>query len=44
VFLASHEEWEGDGVEVVSAALPLSTYGFRVDGILDAVFPVRAID
>ncbi|NJO33108.1 MAG: PAS domain-containing protein [Rhodospirillales bacterium] len=44
VFLANHEEWEGYGIEVVSATLPLSTYGFRVDGILDAVFPVRSLD
>jgi hypothetical protein len=40
VFLAYDEEWDLYGTRVASATLPLSTCGFRVDGILDAAFPL----
>lgn len=39
IFLANEEEWEGYGVHVESATLPLSSDGETVDAILDAVFP-----
>lgn len=41
VFLANAEEWNGFGVEEISVTLPLSSDGTHVDGILDAVFPMR---
>jgi hypothetical protein len=42
VFLYYDEEWDLYGTRVASATLPLSTCGFRIDGILDAAFPVRS--
>ena len=42
VFLANAAEWKGCGIEEISVTLPLSSDGASVDGILDAVFPVRA--
>lgn len=41
VFLANAAEWKGCGIEEISVTLPLSSDGTSVDGILDAVFPVR---
>jgi len=41
VFLANDEEWKGCGVQEISVTLPLSSDGVDVDGILDAVFPMR---
>jgi hypothetical protein len=41
IFLAVAAEWKGCGIEEFSVTLPLSNDGVTVDGILDAVFPVR---
>jgi hypothetical protein len=41
IFLAVAAEWKGCGIEEISVTLPLSNDGVTVDGILDAVFPVR---
>ncbi|HWA50242.1 MAG TPA: PAS domain-containing protein [Dongiaceae bacterium] len=41
VFLAVTADWKGCGIEEISVTLPLSSDGLSVDGILDAVFPMR---
>lgn len=44
VFLANAEDWNGRGIEEISVTLPLSSDGGNVDGILDAIFPMRLAD